>query len=181
MVARVGQVKLQNLLRCYSVFHWIGNVDEAHYMGFMGELKGSIQENGWPKKVVLHVNNSGGDLDVAGAFYDYVRASGLHLVTIASGDVASAAVVLFLSGKERYASQFSSFLIHDPTIEVHSEITIRNVEQPNLHVASMHKRYLALLSQASGISEEEIDRISEGALPFSADRARELGIAHDIF
>lgn len=173
--------KLLKLLRDYPVFHWIGNVDEAHYMGFIGEIRQYIGQKRWPRKVVLYLNSFGGDLGVAEAFYDYVRASGLHLVTIAAGDVESSAVVLFLSGEERYASQFSSFLIHDPVLGMHGELTIRDVKQTSLHISSMHERYLAILSRASGISKEEIDKISEDASPFGPERAKELGIVHEIF
>jgi ATP-dependent protease ClpP protease subunit len=146
----------------------------------MEELKRSTEENGWPKKAALYVSSKGGDMDVAFVFYDFVRASGLHLITIAE-NVQSASVILFLAGQERYASQFSLFLIHDPALNQHVEVTIRNVRNLDRDVALMHEQYLNLLIQATGLSKKEINRLSKKALPFGAERAKELGIAHHIF
>ncbi len=176
-----GKAYVRKLLRDFPVFHWVGPVDELHYMGFMEELKIYIEENDWPEKVILCLNSEGGDLDVAWSFYDYVRLSGLHLVTVASGDVESAAVLLFLSGKERYASRFSSFLIHNPALEVqHAEISEDNIEQTRRHVLSMHERHLKVLAKTSGLSQKEVVVLSKNALPFSAKRAKALGIVHYI-
>lgn len=180
-MAATGRAYIKTLLRDYPVFHWLCNVDEVHYMQFMEVVRQEIEQNGWPRKVVLHVNSSGGDLDVACAFYDYIRLSGLHLVTVASGVVESAAVMLFLAGKERYASQFSSFLLHNPIIEMHhAELSEDNIEQTRLHVLTMRDRWLEILSRELGVIKEEIRKISKDALPLTAERAKELGIVHHI-
>lgn len=181
MAATGEKAYVRKLLRDFFVFHWMNSVDEMHYIAFMARLQVYIEENGWPKKVVLYLNSSGGDLDIAWSLYDYVRLSGLHLVTIGVGDVESAAVLLFLAGKERYASKSSSFLIHGPVLELHNaELSESNIEQTKLHVLSMHYRYLKVLSKVTGLSKKEMIALAKGASPFPAKRAKELGIVHHI-
>lgn len=190
MAATGSKAYVRKLFRDFPVFHWFGSVDEGHYLDFteyikdLGELvteKEGGRKRKWPKKVVLYLNSHGGDLSVAEGFYDYVRLSGLHLVTIATGDVESAATVLFLAGEKRYASRFSSFLVHDPEFEGHFRMSIRNVKQTGLHVTSMHDRHVEIVALASGLTVEKVDELSFDALPLSAGRAKELGIVHEIF
>lgn len=171
---------IQKLLRNFPVFHWLHQVDEAHYRDFMDEIQQYIEVQGWPEKVILYLNNGGGDLDVAWAFYDYIRLSGLHVVTIAGGKVESAAVLLFLAGRERYAARLSSFLIHDPFSVADSALSEGNIKQTSSYVLSMQARYIRILSRATGLKKEEIGKISQGGFPFGAKRAKELGIVHHI-
>ena len=190
MATRSVNAKIKNLLRHYPVFHWFGYVDEAHYLDFTEYIKdlreavkakeGSIKSK-WPNKVVLYLNSHGGDPSIAQGFYDYVKSSGLHLITIAAGDVESAADILFLAGKERYASRFSSFLFHDAEIEGHFNISIRNVEQIHHRIAAIHNRYVEIVSLETGLTAEKVDELSLDASPISSERAKELGIVHEIF
>ena len=175
------QEKLQQLVRGHPVFHWLASVDESHYVTFMDELKKTSKGGKLPDKVVLYLNNVGGDLSIAWAFYDFFRISGIHLVTIASGNIESAAVTLFLAGKERYASQFSSFLVHDPELTAHSALTKRNVEQTRDHVLSMHERHVEIISRETGLDKERVDELCLDASPITVESAKELGIVHEIF
>lgn len=171
---------VKKLLRDVPVFHWLRDVDEAHYMDFMDDLRQYIEAYGWPEKIVLYLSNLGGELGVGVAFYEYVRLSGLHVVTIAGGPIESAAVLLFLAGKERYASPSSSFLIHNPTLDVHGDLSSDNIEQTRDHILSTNKMCIQLLSRAIGLPKEDIEKISKDAFPFGVKRAKELGIVHHI-
>lgn len=175
------QQKLQQLMKDHPAFHWLASVDESHYVAFMDELKKVSKKGKLPDKIVLYLNNVGGDLSVAWAFYDFFRLSGIHLVTIASGDIESAAVTLFLAGKERYASQFSSFLVHDPELTVHSALTKRNVDRTRAHVLSIHERHIEIIARETGLDKEEVDELCFHAAPITVERAKELGIVHEIF
>jgi ATP-dependent protease ClpP protease subunit len=43
-----------------------------------------------------------------------------------------------------------------------------------------HARYIKLVSRVTGISKKEVERISQEAFPLSAERAKSLGIVHEI-
>lgn len=65
-----------------------------------------------PKPIVLYIHSYGGDLDQAQFFCDLVEASRVPIITVATGAAMSAGLLIFLSGKRRYAFKHSSLLIH---------------------------------------------------------------------
>lgn len=80
----------------------------------------------------LYISSTGGDIDSAIRFYDFIKASGIILNTVGFGQVDSAAVILFLSGKEKTLIENCRIRLHAPTysgpqqsqvISVHSETT----------------------------------------------------------
>lgn len=174
--------RLRVLSKKYPVLHWLGAVDEAHYMNMVDELRKIVWNTKGPRKVILHISNEGGDLMVAWAFYDFIRFSGLHLITVATSCVESAAVTLYLAGKTRCASRFSSFLLHDPQFKSDDgAFSRRTLQHAEKYTLLMHSKYLTVLSFASGLPKEEIDRLSEQATRLNAEEAKTLGIVHHIF
>jgi len=55
------------------------------------------------------------------------------------------------------------------------------VDQTGRHVTSMHKRYVEIVALATGLTAKEVDDLSFDASPLSPERAKELGIVHEIF
>ena len=69
----------------------------------------------------LYINSIGGCTRSALAFYDILRVlsdeKGIEIITQAFDEVYSAAVVLFLAGDQRYATSYTTFLIHEVSVE----------------------------------------------------------------
>jgi ATP-dependent protease ClpP protease subunit len=180
---RVGE-----LLASKPILTWLGKVDEAHSLDAISALGEIIQIRGGDSgsklsdEIIMIISSHGGDLNAAFAFYDFVRLSKLNLVTIATGDVQSFAVMLFLAGKERYASRNASFLIHDPTMisEEGVKFSLRDMPQVNKQIEELHERFLEIMSKETGLSKEKVDEMARLEMPISPKRAVELGIAHHI-
>lgn len=66
----------------------------------------------------LIINSPGGTADTM-AFYDWLKAYPLPLITFVEGMCCSAATTLYLAGKMRYISPTSLFLIHSANSEFH--------------------------------------------------------------
>ena len=49
----------------------------------------------------LYISSTGGDLDSAIRFYDFIKASDVKINTVGYGQIDSAAVLLFLAGDKR--------------------------------------------------------------------------------
>lgn len=62
--------------------------------------------------ITLFICSPGGSASPAVGFYDWIRAEKINLITVAIGQVASAALFVFLSGAKRKALLHSIFLMH---------------------------------------------------------------------
>lgn len=65
-----------------------------------------------PKPVTLYIHSYGGDLRQATFFCDLVESSHIPIITVATGAAMSAGLLIFLSGKRRYAFPHTKLLIH---------------------------------------------------------------------
>ena len=65
-----------------------------------------------PKPITLYIHSYGGDLDQAQFFCDLIESSHIPVITVATGVAMSAGLLIFLSGKRRYAFKHSTLLIH---------------------------------------------------------------------
>lgn len=65
-----------------------------------------------PEPVTLFIHSYGGDLDQAQFFCDLVESSHIPIITVSAGVAMSAGLLIFLSGKKRYAFRHSQILIH---------------------------------------------------------------------
>lgn len=68
-------------------------------------------------QINVYINSEGGELDAAYAIYELLRLSGKRVITYALNNVCSAAVVIYLASDERLASNYSTFMIHEPSHE----------------------------------------------------------------
>ena len=65
-----------------------------------------------PEPIILFIHSYGGDLDQSQFFCDLVESSHIPVITVATGVAMSAGLLIFLSGKKRYAFKHSQLLIH---------------------------------------------------------------------
>ena len=64
------------------------------------------------KPIYLWIMSYGGDLEQANFFCDLVETSRIPIVTVAMGAAMSAAFLIFLAGKRRYAFKHCQMLVH---------------------------------------------------------------------
>lgn len=95
------------------------------------EDKGKPIEERQPIK--LYIYSPGGNLEVARALIEMIRISKTPVYTYAIGTCASAASMLFLSGKKKFATKNVSFLFHQGSC--------RNVEGSYQEVQSFMEDY----------------------------------------
>ena len=65
-----------------------------------------------PEPITLYIHSYGGDLDQAQFFCDLIESSHVPVITVAAGVAMSAGLLIFLSGRKRYAFKHSQLLIH---------------------------------------------------------------------
>lgn len=132
-------------------------------------------------EITLYISSTGGDIDSAIRFYDFIKSSGVNLKTVGFGQVDSAAILLFLSGTERTLIKNCRVRLHLPkyngpqqsqVISVHSETT--------LLLQQLDKRYFEIISSELFETEKKIrDMFTDGKV-LTTNVALKLKIATKI-
>lgn len=65
-----------------------------------------------PDPITIYIHSYGGDLAQAQFFCDLIESSHIPVITVAAGVAMSAGLLIFLSGRKRYAFKHSQLLIH---------------------------------------------------------------------
>ena len=152
---------------------WSGAIEESYLMGMLDEIKRGIDV-----QATLWITSGGGDINLAWCFYGFIRCISPELMTVAVGNVESAAVTVFLAGNKRYALPTASFLLHD----------VQSVSDENGYGATTdaricedeQRRYIDLLTSELTIPREEVVAISSATTLLSAQEAKEIGLVHEI-
>ena len=136
----------------------------------------------YPKYLQLIINSTGGDLQAAFALIDTMKGSAIPVYTVGLGCVASAAILIFISGEKghRVLTPNTSILSHQfswGTYGKEHELfsTVREYE---LTTQRMLKHY----KKCTGLTEK---KIREQLLPpqdvwLSATEAKKLGLCDNI-
>lgn len=106
------------------------------------------------KHLTLYINSSGGSMNDAFALIDIMQLSPITFTTIAIGEVASAALLIFLAGDHRLITPNTSVLSHQfswGTSEKYHELKAARVEEDNTL-----NRMLSIYHSATGLSHSAI-------------------------
>lgn len=131
-------------------------------------------------EVTLYISSTGGDIDSAIRFYDFIKASGLSINTVGFGQVDSASIILFLSGKEKTLIENCRIRLHSPVyngpqqsqvISVHSETTSL--------LQQLDNRYFEILTKELPKVKNIRDVFDKGKI-LTTKEALELGLATKV-
>ena len=142
-----------------------GDVDEA----MVGRVLTALDEG--VDRIIL--NSEGGGIYSAFAIFDAL--SGRNITIIATGKCMSAAVVVLLAGKHRYATPHCRFLTHPVSIsgDTPSKADENEVSFLGYEVAEIiHSRGTIYLPKARSLLAEETY--------FGSNYAKTIGIIHDV-
>jgi len=130
--------------------------------------------------IKLYIKSDGGNVSDMFGIIDLIESSKTPINTYAIGNIASAATLLFMSGKKRYIYKNTEVMIHTCSSGVRGKIQditekIKNVEETQL----MIDKYILSKSK---ISEDRLKEVREKKLDWFlyADEAVKLGIADEI-
>lgn len=123
-------------------------------------LKSNLSKNkNKPKNLTLIINSSGGDLNSAFALIDIIKGSKIPVYTIGLGEISSAGLLIFMSGKRgnRSITPNTSILSHQFTWgkEGKEHELLAALKEFNL----TSKRMLNHYKKCTGLSEKKIKEI----------------------
>lgn len=143
-----------------------------------------LEENSKIRKVLVLVNSPGGDAFTGLAISELIRryqARGFEINTHGSGIVASAAVPVFASGKNRTADSATIFMVHEAALwKWPGRETASDIASQNALMQLLRDKYMSCLVRSSNISEDDWLLMEAKTTWFSAQKALEIGLATEI-
>lgn len=134
--------------------------------------------------VTLAITSPGGDMTTGIAGYELVKTArdNRRFTTIAYGQVASAAVLLFLSGTHRHITCNSHLMIHNHSSVMSGQMQMGKAElreQRNLSDV-YHRTHVAIIAKVTNLSREKIEKMLDESTVLTAHEAVKLGFATKV-
>jgi len=128
--------------------------------------------------IKLHINSPGGDVGSSFCAADKIRNCPVPIHTYCEGEVASGATMISVSGKKRFITKNSFFLIHQLSAEYWGKYTELKDQMENLDMmmASIKKIYL----EKTKIPKKELDVLLKHDLYISPEVCLEWGFVDEI-
>jgi ATP-dependent Clp protease protease subunit len=134
------------------------------------------------KSITICITSNGGAPDQALYAYEVLTALPVPIYTHAIGTVQSAAVILFMSGSQRYASPGTNFLFHETVFNPGVATPSRFEDLVGQADAIQHNDSwsIALVAQRTGRTEKEVAEWFKGQQIRDTDFALKNGIIEQI-
>jgi len=131
-----------------------------------------------PKPVTLYIHSYGGDLDQSQFLCDLIESSHIPVITVATGVAMSAGLLIFLSGKRRYAFKHSTLLIHQGSASFSGTADeIESAQKAYKRKLDKMKRYII---SHTAVNEKLFEKNKSKDWYVSGDELISLGIADKI-
>lgn len=135
-----------------------------------------------PEILTMIINSPGGDLSAAWAIIDVMRGSHIPIRTIGLGQIASAGLLVFISGDNgaRFITDNTSIMSHQylwGTVGKHHELIAAQTEFSNVQ-----KRLIDHFKKTTGLKEDEINKylMPPHDVYLTAKEAHKLGLCDHI-
>lgn len=159
--------------------NWIGTVNESQLSTIIKEITNAKKEN-INVEIVMHVQSEGGNPSCASAFYNWVKLEKINLITIGLSTVASAAIVIFLAGKERVCLKHTHFLLHRNTLTPKGTYDAYRIDEDEKILEISSKESARILKRETRLTKKEINFISKQGFFLTAKEAKKKGLVHKI-
>lgn len=141
-----------------------------------------LEQDDRESAVTIYINSPGGEVVSGLAVYDYIRLMEAPVDTVCIGTAASMGAILFLAGRGRKMLRHTRLMIHDPSygggeLKGKKPHEIRQ-ELDNLN--SVKRTLVGIISERTGKSIKEIDRVTAKDTYYSAEEAVRFGLATKI-
>lgn len=140
------------------------------------------------KNITVFINSQGGCVDSGYAVHDLLRLSGCNITTYAVSEVFSSAIIIYLAGDIRYATEHSSFMVHEPFHEYEanssSSMTAHSYRKNLKELQDSTNEYFKLISKYTTLTPQKIknyiSKADSGDWFFKASAAKNFGLVMRI-
>jgi ATP-dependent protease ClpP protease subunit len=162
------------------------------YVNFMAEIIPQTAEslmatlanlaNNQVKEVYLLFSSQGGDVRSGIALYNMLKAMPFNLITHNVGNVDSIGNVVFLAGKERYATSFSTFMFHGVGFDINQRVRFEEklLKERLDGLLADQKRIGAVIAANTQLSRNDIAKFFREGQTKDAAFAASHGIINQV-
>jgi ATP-dependent Clp protease, protease subunit len=134
--------------------------------------------------IYVYINSEGGDFSAGMCMYEALRLSGKKIVTFGMWQVCSAAVLVYLAGDERFAHNYTEFLIHEVQQEGGDDGKAKDKKRSADELENDNDRMFSLIAERTNLTKARIKKNIAKApnedWKFCTDDAKRYGIVHEI-
>lgn len=137
-------------------------------------------------EITVYVNSQGGEVEAGYAIYEILKLSQKRIITYAVNEVFSCAIIIFLAGDDRCASNYSNFMIHEP-YHAHEEESSIDSKSYKKYLKELRKTtddYFKLITKHTTLTPQRIKKYiqqsEEGEWYFKTALAKKLGLVTRI-
>ncbi len=157
-----------------------GGIDINTAHNFITYINQQIYSSNIEKLKIL-ISSTGGDVDSAIRIYSYLKALSIDIETIALSQIDSAANIIYAAGTKRIAIKGCRFFLHEGTFTTGSQSATLHIHEEALTIfKELLKKHVWILSKETGKKEKEISKILQDSIILTAEKAKELGLVHEI-
>ena len=131
-----------------------------------------------PSPIRLFLHSYGGDIEQSLVFCDLVKASRIPIITIAMGVAMSAAFLIFLSGKKRYAFPHTSMLVHSGSAAFQG--TAEQIEEAQKNYKKQIEQMKSYILQNTSIDEKTFNKNRNKDWYLTSDELLKYNIIDDV-
>ncbi|TWT57247.1 ATP-dependent Clp protease proteolytic subunit 1 [Thalassoglobus neptunius] len=129
-------------------------------------------------RIVVRINNAGGNPQEAVAMFHELRRHGVKVTTIVEGMAFSAASLLFMAGDERLMNRGAMLMIHQPSIAIRG--TASELNQAARQLRKIRGEVSGIYASHSKNSEKSVRRMLSTDSYMTADEAVSNGFATGV-
>ena len=122
-----------------------GDINEELYNYVLTRVGEYLNEKQYYSGITVLITSGGGVAYIAMAIYDILKTLNTDIWTVAVGECASAATIIFALGNRRFVSENLNFLVHTSRIELESLVTMREVKYLTESLESVNEKIMKIL------------------------------------
>jgi len=154
-----------------------GEIDENTAFTIENQIACLVKVSSDP--IILRINSPGGSVIAGMHIIDTLKLSGVEIITVACGSVASMASLIFACGNRRIAYPSAEIMIHDPLIQNASGSALQFYDTAE-RLMEIREKMAKLLSERCEKPVDVIMEYTKKEKTFTAKEALEFGLATEI-
>jgi ATP-dependent protease ClpP protease subunit len=163
-------------LPIYTKCYLIGDINGDNLRRLHSDLDDAIASKS--KAIILEITSVGGEIDAAMSMVSRITASPVPVITLASGVVASAAVIVFNAGCKRLIRPLTTVLIHPIRMDVEGNKGQHRAEYEQL--TRDEALYAKLLANKSRLTVEQIIEFMQKETYLNVEQVITMKLADEV-
>ena len=133
-------------------------------------------------RLLLMISSTGGTLAAAFGAYNEIKSMPTEIHAINTGATDSSALMIFMTGKRRYACRASAFHFHQPTwtFEAKEDLPLSVLADAAWWLTTYQTMMAETISGGTNLSKEKVLEMMQVGTTVTAQQALECGLVHEI-